>query len=110
MKKGWHIRASPQRTVHQFANYLDHSLFLISTGRVEKPSSFVEGSLKHSVSNSVPRLNCYCKSVHILFLIRFMNTLTKGYFIHMILTLTGLDGHICHSLVRDWKDINVPLL
>ncbi len=26
------------------------------------------------------------------------------------LTLTGLEGHICPSLVRDWKDIYVPLL
>ncbi len=24
------------------------------------------------------------------------------------LTLTGLDAHICPSLVRDWKDIYVP--
>ncbi len=26
------------------------------------------------------------------------------------LTLTGLGGHICPSLVKDWKDIYVPLL
>ncbi len=27
-----------------------------------------------------------------------------------ILTLTGLEGHVCPCLVRDWKDIYVPLL
>ncbi len=28
----------------------------------------------------------------------------------ILLTLTGLGGHICPSMVRDWKDMYVPLL
>ncbi len=26
------------------------------------------------------------------------------------LTLSGMEGHLCPSLVKDWKDIYVPLL
>ncbi len=29
---------------------------------------------------------------------------------YIVLTLNGLEGHICPSLVKDWKDISVPLL
>ncbi len=39
-------------------------------------------------------------------------SLYKSYLVPIIiqLTITGLEGHICPSLVKDWKDICVPLL